>query len=142
MWFDATEHIKRSDDQMLDWLKECRNQIVLLDGPTGCGKTRLLRRVKEGFGEGMMILAVDRLGELLMKGAEPVRECLGGHDVICIEDADMMQGKIVTQETTARYLSEAARHALVAVTGIRLRERVGTLLDGLKGPVRLIEFRE
>lgn len=148
MWYDLTDKEALTDEALLERLKEYDHQIVLLEGPTGCGKTRLLRKLEQEDARQTLILSEERFVRSLLaecgakEGEWPFHKLTERFGIVCIEEADMMTGKEHTQEAAAQLISAAARQALVIVTGIRLRERVATLLSKLEAPARLIEFRE
>lgn len=148
MWVDRTDETVLTDDELFGRLKEWDRQIVLIEGPSGCGKTRLLQRLSQEDSRQTMIFQEDRFIRFLLadlcseEKGKPFHEFLQDYGVVCVEDIDLLSGKEYTQEAAAQCLSQAARGTLIILTGIRLQERVETLISKLEMPVHLIEFRQ
>ncbi len=136
-----------TDGQLVELLQEIGSQAVLIEGPTGCGKTRAMKLLNEKIGEDLLLLPEDYFIQSMLKSvgadvkARPLAELFEGRKVICIEEADLMSGKRATQESAAEYLGKAASGALVILSGIKLRERIPALIERLNVPIRLIEYR-
>jgi len=147
MWYDRTDREALTDEALLERLKEYDHQIILLEGPTGCGKTRLLRKLEQEDARQMLILSEERFVRSLLaecgakEGEWPFHKLTERFGIVCIEEADMMCGKTATQESAAYYLGKAAENALMIITGIRLCERITVLIEQLNVPARLIEYR-
>lgn len=146
MWYDAGVDAMLTDDQLFELLTECSGQVVLLDGPTGCGKTRMMKRLMNEGGRKTELFAEDRFIRTLMdctlsNGRHTIAEAVDGYEIVCIDDADLMRGTTGTQEYTAQILSDIAQKALVILAGIQLCERIKTLIGNITAPVRLIEYR-
>jgi len=135
-----------TDEQLFDLLMECSGQIVLLDGPTGCGKTSMMKRLMNEGVRKTELFAKDRFIRMLMdctrsNGRHTIAEVVDGYEIVCIDDADLMRGATCTQECTAQILSDIAHEALVILAGIQLCERIKALIGNITAPVRLIEYR-
>lgn len=146
MWYDAKSDERLTDDQLISLLRECSGQVVLLEGPTGCGKTGMIKRLMKADDRKADFFPKDQFVRTLMdciasNGKHTMREVVGGYEIICIDDADLMNGTAYTQEYTAQILSDIAQDALVIVAGIRLCERIKVLIEHITAPVRLIEYR-
>lgn len=146
MWYDARSDETLNDGQLLDLMKSCGGQVVLLEGRTGCGKTAIMRRLMKEDGRKADFFSKDQFVRTLMdciesNGRHTMREVVGGYGIVCIDDADLMHDTAYTQEYTAQILSDIAQDALVIVAGIRLRERIRVLIEHITAPVRLIEYR-
>ena len=148
MWFDEEAQAALTDDQLLDLLKKSKAQVILLEGPTGCGKSRLLKNMQQTDARRTKILAEDAFVRSLLatasagRGEKTFSELADGCEVVCVEDIDLLNGKTATQEIAAQTLRAAAKEALVVLTGIRLRERVEPMLEELREHARLFEYRE
>lgn len=147
MWLNTRTNAHLSDEELLSALSETRTGIVVLDGPTGCGKTAVMRRLTELFPASSLFLAEDDFKRSLTARLIPSVKAVPfdllscDSELICIDDIDLLSSYSATQTEAAHQLSRAAGHALVVLSGILCRERISGLTGELSVPFVLYEYR-
>ena len=82
-----------TDGELLQILKERpAGSITVLDGPTACGKTRLLKQLEASGVRSVKTHSVEAIKELIIERAYTspnIQRILGDSDIIAIDDIDM-----------------------------------------------------
>lgn len=139
MWTENHDPKKRIDDDAL-----CRiiagcgpKQIIFIDGPTGCGKTELMRRVDSRY---KMRLPANLLTESLLFDSKIDYNYRLLHylfsqlglQTLLIEDVDVSFGGMnALQQLTADFLNLIRDRYGIVMTGWDIRQNCRVLLDGL-----------
>jgi len=114
--------------------------VVILDGPSACGKTAILHRIRDEYSDkNVTIIPARDVADDMLRWVVDLRgdvmsfaERFKGIDVLCIEDADMaLRGKEATQFEMAQLVKCIIDHATVIFTGIGVEERLPVLYDNL-----------
>ncbi len=142
-WVQTDCGIKCTTDELFERLMKTECRIVVLDGYSGCGKTMLLRRIRDALAGKVHIFSDERFVDILIKGINGdsslkkrlMELLLGQGNIICIEDVDLYGGKIATQEEVAYCAKIGAQGNLVILTGNDMYKRVPHLLKILGGEV-------
>ena len=126
-------------------------RVAILDGPSGCGKTHILRLIRESNAEKTVTVmsARDIMDELLpwiveRRGdARSYAHSFADTEVLCIEDTDMsLLGKEATQCEISEMVQSFAKHGMVILTGIDVKEKVPVLYDNLASLADVYTFTE
>ena len=132
MW-GAEQHL--TNEQMLEVLKRLpTGSVTLLDGPSGCGKTQLLRQLAESGVREIEIYSVGELEEYFRERQARASHLLWelpGNDIIAIEDIDFLESIKSMQVEVLVLIKRTLKEHAIVLTGIKLRERVNTIVDGL-----------
>ena len=111
-------------ERVLEYLLKQDRGIVLLDGCSGCGKTTLLKRLKETTSRPVYIFSYESVVDEILRAARAKETCerylldiSENNCVIGIEDVDYLRGKEATQACLAEMVCNAAEKHLVIMTG-------------------------
>ena len=134
-----------SYNQFKNMLITSNNQVVVMEGPTGCGKTMMLKEIQDSGERKVAILSADLIREhfictITRKGHDAFPDAIEGCDVICIENIDWTLRTKVAQMETAFLVNKLCEKALVVLNGIHCTERNAILLDHIHQPLRRFQF--
>lgn len=134
-----------SYNQFKHMLIASNNQVVVMEGPTGCGKTMMLKEIQDSGERKVAILSADLLREhfirtITRKGYDTFPDAIKGCDVICIENIDWTLRTKAAQMETAFLVNKLCEEALVVLNGIHCTERNAILLDHIHQPLRRFQF--
>lgn len=111
-------------DEVLQYFLGQKFGAVLLDGCSGCGKTMLLKRLKETTSRPVYIFSYESVVDEILRAARAKETCeryllnvSENNCVIGIEDVDYLRGKEATQTCLAEMVCNAAEKHLVIMTG-------------------------
>lgn len=111
-------------DEVLQYFLGQKFGAVLLDGCSGCGKTMLLKRLKETTSRPAYIFSYESVVDEILRAARAKETCerylldiSENNCIIGIEDVDYLQGKEATQAYLAEMVCNAAEKHLVIMTG-------------------------
>ena len=111
-------------ERVLEYLLKQDSGIVLLNGCSGCGKTMLLKRLKETTSRPVYIFSYESVVDEILRAARAKETCerylldiSENNCVIGIEDVDYLRGKEATQACLAEMVCNAAEKHLVIMTG-------------------------
>lgn len=111
-------------ESVLEYLLKKDREIVLLDGRSGCGKTMLLKRLREMSSRPVYIFSCENVVDEILRAARAKETCerylldiSENNCVIGIEDVDYLWGKEATQACLAEMVCNAAEKHLVIMTG-------------------------
>lgn len=112
-------------DEVLQYFLGQKFGAVLLDGCSGCGKTMLLKRLKETTSRPVYIFSYENVVDEILRAARAKETCeqylldiSENNCVIGIEDVDYLRGKEATQACLAEMVCNAAEKHLVIMSGI------------------------
>lgn len=145
VWIGLEQGCISSDEEVMEELLKRRHGILVLDGVTGCGKTRLLHRFREKSAFPVAIHSYREVTEELVhlyrkmdgQTTEKMLALLGAHSILAVEDLDYLRGLVTTQETLGIMFHEAAKESLIILTGNELEECIPEMLRYLKRPKHL-----
>ena len=133
-WFVLSTETKLTGDEVYQHLLETQSRIIVLSGKSGCGKTSIIKKLKDE--SGLIVNSVEYrfLTNYICRRAtdEPVNQeefdekirC----DFFCVEDIDFLAGKLTVQECVGELLKEISIRHKVIITGIDVGNRVDALL--------------
>lgn len=117
------------------------NGIVLLDGYSGCGKTALLKKLRDTASRPVYLFSYENIVDKILQATQADTSCthyLATISEECcivgIEDVDYLRGREATQEYLAEMIQIAAKKHLVFLTGNNVLSKV-PILCGLCNPV-------
>ena len=126
-----------SKQELRDIIENQKNGIILIEGPSACGKTYLLRKLRDTSSRDIRVVSyetvVDTMTEnMLHHRYDPnmLAENFSA-EVLCIEDVDFLQGKDQTLTELAFLANRLSENNLVIFTGIKLRQRIPMLFNFL-----------
>ena len=126
-----------SKHELRDIIENQKNGIILIEGPSACGKTYLLRKLRDTSSRDIRVVSyetvVDTMKEnMLHHRYDPnmLAENFSS-EVLCIEDVDFLQGKDQTLTELAFLANRLSENNLVIFTGIKLRQRIPMLFNFL-----------
>jgi energy-coupling factor transporter ATP-binding protein EcfA2 len=126
--------MKKTTDKLTEQLYCQTNGIVLLDGYSGCGKTTLLRNLKQASYRPVYLLSYRDVVDVMLCAAQRNKTCerhllelSRGNCIIGIEDVDYLRGKETTQEWLAEMVQAAAGKHLVILTGNDVQRKTPAL---------------
>lgn len=134
-WLVLSSETELTDDEVCKYLLETESRIIVFSGKSGCGKTSIIKKLKDE--SGLIVNSVEYrfLTNYICRRAtdEPVNQgefdekirC----DFFCVEDIDFLAGKLTVQECVGELLKEISARHKVIITGIDVRNRVGALLE-------------
>lgn len=111
-------------ERVLEYLQKQDNGIVLLNGCSGCGKTMLLKRLKETTSRPVYLFSYESVVDEILRAARAKETCerylldiSENNCIIGIEDVDYLRGKEATQACLAEMVCNAAEKHLIIMTG-------------------------
>lgn len=125
---------------VLEEMLKLRHGILILDGISGCGKTKLLHQFREKSKTPVAIHSYREVIEELVhvykkmedQSREKIFSLLSAHPILAVEDVDYLRGKDATQEILGAMFSEVAQQALIILTGNDLEGCVPGMLQCMK----------
>ena len=130
MW--SHENMLFTDSELLELLKAIsKGDIITLDGPSGCGKSRLLKQLKQS-GKKVDVYSSEDLKEHIMwrfRHFPDLPSGLPGLGIIVVEDIDFLESTKSIQIEAAYLIEQALIENGIIITGIRLRERIPTIIN-------------
>lgn len=130
MW--SHENMLFTDSELVELLKAIsKGDIITLDGPSGCGKSRLLKQLKQS-GKKVDVYSSEDLKEHIMwrfRHFPDLPSGLPGLGIIVVEDIDFLESTKSIQIEAAYLIEQALTENGVIITGIRLRERIPTIIN-------------
>lgn len=121
------------------------NQVVLMEGPSRCGKTMMLKEIQESGERKVAFISAEHIVDhfictLTKKGHDTFQDAIEGCDVICIENVDWSFRTQATQMETAFLINELCKDALVVLNGIYCKDRNTILLEHIHQPLLKYQF--
>lgn len=123
-WCKTSFNEEMMPDEVLQYFLGQKFGAVLLDGCSGCGKTMLLKRLKETTSRPVYIFSYESVVDEILRAARAKETCerylldiSENNCVIGIEDVDYLRGKEATQACLAEMVCNAAEKHLVIMTG-------------------------
>ena len=152
MWLRERDKKTFCSETLLKELDDNHDEkIAILDGPTGCGKSYILKRLGErtevlirpvGFIKGPLIKSFRESG-----ADDPLSSFFSWTDsalpyqILAFEDADVYLGGMpLTQKATARAFLKLAESRKIILTGINLKKNCPDLLEELTGSMSFYLF--
>ena len=127
-WRDSADTIL-SEADMLDLLSDKKTGIYIFDGKTGCGKSRILRKLKQRCV--IRVLSTEEISDMILAFcledislslSKRLAAALSGFDRIAIEDIDLLCGKTNTLGTIRDALQPLAKTHQIILNGIDLEQ--------------------
>lgn len=142
IWTETNSNHSYTPNELLNFLKEKATGIVLLEGDSGCGKTSILKMLKEDSPKPVHIVSYETF---LQKYILPnIVNKLENHITVnpipdgctyAIEDIDFLRGRLHTQLHLGALFNEKAADSLIILTGIRIPNRIPDLYRVLSDPI-------
>lgn len=111
-------------DKVIEYLLHKENGVVLLDGYSGCGKTTILKNLREASSRPVYLFSYENVVDEILRAARAKETCelylldiSENNCVIGIEGVDYLRGKEATQACLAEMVCNAAEKHLVIMTG-------------------------
>lgn len=121
-------------DEVLQYFLGQKFGAVLLDGCSGCGKTTLLKKLREISSRPVYLFSYENVVDEILRAAWAKETCerylldiSENNCVIGIEDVDYLRGKEATQVCLAEMVCNAAEKHLVIMTGNNVRSKAPIL---------------
>ena len=126
-----------SKQELRDIIENKKSGIILIEGPSACGKTYLLKKLRDTSPREVRLVSYETIADTMtanMIGHRYDPKALVesfSSEVLCIEDVDFLKGKEHTQMEFAFLANSLSENNLVILTGIRLSSRVPFLFSFL-----------
>jgi len=123
--------------ELRDIIENSQSGIILIEGPSACGKTYLLRKLRDTSPREVRVVSYETVVDTMTANMSQHRydpKALAesfSSEVLCIEDVDFLHGKEQTQTELAFLANRLSENNLVIFTGINLRERIPMLFTFL-----------
>lgn len=141
-WNLVGRSIELSDDELFDRLAGAERKIVVLDGYSGCGKSRMIRRLKALGDREVFVFSEEKMAEIMVqeiiqkrRNDQQLLALSEKEAIVCIEDIDFAYRKSATLEEIRMRSKQAARRHLVIITGNDMCEKMEQFLRELGGEV-------
>ena len=123
-------------EELIHNILQQEHGTVVLDGYSGCGKTSILKKIKETADKPVFLLSYENVIDEILRTGGAIGSCewyLRDLDerasIIAVEDVDFLSGKDATQEFIAEMVRCAASKHLVIITGQNIKKRTSILFD-------------
>lgn len=138
LWYHISNPSKmHSSKQIVEAIFSTRSRVIVLDGPSWCGKTFLLHELQRDGGQIIPFYrVVERLVDNLRKEdysrqsfiMELMREGVD-HPIVCFDDIDLiLMGKPETQIEIALLINTLADERKIVLAGIEIADRCKNLM--------------
>ena len=123
--------------ELRDIIENRKSGIILIEGPSACGKTYLLRKLRDTSSREIRVVSYETIVDSMTENMRQHRydpNSLAENfssEVLCIEDVDFLQGKEHTLTELAFLANRLSENNLVIFTGIKLRQRIPMLFNFL-----------
>lgn len=122
-------------------------QIFLMEGPTGCGKSLMIRKLRERMPDRTVVFSSESIADYCDRKYIPWKpghyagDTPDGYDVVCIEDVDFIRNYHAT--VVSRLILELVREGrTVVVNGIDCCDRAPELFQNLQHRLHIFHFVE
>ena len=136
-----------TNDELYAYLSNLKSGIVILSGPSMCGKTAMLKRLQSESGRKVSITEYSDIIECIIMNLRLERDfgkqisVMAGDDIFAVENIDFLKHKETTQiEFASIFKKLSDRGHLVIATGIDVEKRVPVLIDELDICCEVFEF--
>lgn len=123
-WRRISLNEEMTPDEVLQYILRQKNGVVLLDGYSGCGKTTILKELRETSSRPVYLFSYENVVDEILRAARAKETCewllldiSENNCVIGIEDVDYLRGKEATQACLAEMVCNAAEKHLIIMTG-------------------------
>lgn len=126
-----------SKQELREIIENKKSGIILIEGPSACGKTYLLRKLRDTSPREVRLVSYETIADTMtanMLGHSYDPKALAdsfSSEVLCIEDVDFLRDKEHTQMEFAFLANSLSENNLVILTGINLRARLPFLFNFL-----------
>ncbi len=112
--------------------------IVFLEGPSCCGKTKVIKEIKKRLKDTCVITGEQFYTYVLEDAKNATQHSSFLQDFkncscICIDDIDFYGGRPYTEREFARLFSCIGETSVVVITGIKLKEKLSVMFQSLNG---------
>ena len=135
-WCNIASGEELFPEELIQIILQQERGAVVLDGYSGCGKTSILKKIKESADKPVYLLSYENVIDEILRTGGAIGSCewyLRDLDelvsIIAVEDVDFLSGKDATQEFVAEMVRCAASKHLVIITGHNIRKRTSILFD-------------
>lgn len=123
-------------------------QVFLMEGPTCCGKTLMIRRLREQMPDQVVVFSSESIADycdwkyIPWKPGHYASDVPEDYDIVCIEDVDLLRS--TNQQTLVSVLIRELISAskTVILNGIDCCKRVPELLHNLQHCLHVFRFVE
>ncbi|MDY5219476.1 MAG: ATP-binding protein [Eubacteriales bacterium] len=136
--------------ELLERISDSENsgQVILMEGPTGCGKSLMIRRLREQMPDQVVVFSAESIVDycdwkyIPWKPGHYAGEIPEGYDIVCIEDVDFLRS--TNQQTLVSVLIRELISAdkTVVLNGIDCTERSPELFQNLHHLLQVFRFAE
>ena len=152
MWFDVQNQESLLNDDLLEnkVVENTNKRIVILEAPSGCGKTRFIKSIKRKrtlripsniFLETIFFSDEYKFYEKNLEMILYFITNLYGIDIVCLEDIDYVISRgEATQELYARIVLSLSKKYLVIVTVINISNDCKVFLSCIHDQYRHFKF--
>lgn len=122
-------------------------QVFLMEGPTGCGKSMMIRRLREQMPDQVVVFSSESIVDYCDRKYIPWKpghyagDIPEDYDIVCIEDVDFICG-YQTTTVSKLILDLADAGKTVVLNGINCRERVPEILRNIRRLLHVFRFVE
>lgn len=144
-WIEDESNVILTFQELRDRISEISGWIILMEGPTGCGKSLLIRGLREKMPDQIAVFSSESIAEycdwkyIPWKPNNYVGDAPDGYDVVCIEDIDLIRGHHVTS-VSKLILDLVSEGKTVVVNGIDCCNRVPELFHNLRHLLHIFRF--
>ena len=129
MWKLKESGVLYTDEQVRAYIERLPERVILLEGPTMCGKTRLIKEVRA---EGKQIISAETMHDAVLYIAksdngsfvEAMMSAFSFYPLLCVEDADLIfSGREFTAAAIESFIVEYVKAHTAVFTGLRFTDR-------------------
>ena len=135
MW--SVDGILLSENEVISRIGGMYKGLVVLDGPSGCGKNSLVRKLD--VHDTTVISSEKMVNEIISLVREDIHDVEDAvktqfqKKIVCLEDVDYeLKGKPETTALVRRVIGKVLEEHVVILTGIGIKERIPDLLGGME----------
>lgn len=144
-WIDIDSREAVSFSRLQEIILLSHGQVVLMEGPTACGKSMAVRQLRERFPDRVIILTIEDIADsaldiITRRNENRLFEKIGNCDIVCFENIDMLKTSALRCEASYFFNRLSRENRAVVLNGIDCTNRVPEMLGQIKSPLRIFRF--
>ena len=134
------------ENKLLSLLTEKENAVIAIDGKSGVGKTRIIKKLKKIYGSDMAVWTSEKFVSIIINALKSEINPISafktmGESILVIEDIDCgLIGKQITQRSISRIFRNLLEDYKIIITGIELNKRIPDVINNIEKHLIFLEL--
>ena len=134
------------ENKLLSLLTEKENAVIAIDGKSGVGKTRIIKKLKKIYGSDMAVWTSEKFVSIIINALKSEINPISafktmGESILVIEDIDCgLIGKQITQRSISHIFRNLLEDYKIIITGIELNKRIPGVINNIEKHLIFLEL--